>query len=66
MFFFFIPLEELLMIVEYCRFGNLYNYLLQHRQNFVNQINSKTGLIDVNIGADLLETKRTSVKSIKR
>ena len=29
---------ELLIIVEYCRFGNLQNYLMKNRNNFINQV----------------------------
>uniref|UniRef100_T1IKX3 receptor protein-tyrosine kinase n=1 Tax=Strigamia maritima TaxID=126957 RepID=T1IKX3_STRMM len=34
---------ELLVIVEYCRFGNLRHFFLTHRENFVNQIDPVTG-----------------------
>jgi FMS-like tyrosine kinase 1 len=30
--------RELLVIVEYCRFGNLQDYLVNHRACFVNQM----------------------------
>ncbi|PSN38782.1 hypothetical protein C0J52_18676, partial [Blattella germanica] len=49
-----LKLVELLVIVEYCRFGNLHNYLLRHREEFVNQIDPKTGEIDPTIGTDIL------------
>ncbi|XP_012229228.2 vascular endothelial growth factor receptor 1-like isoform X1 [Linepithema humile] len=54
--------HELLVIVEYCCFGNLQNYLLKHRTNFINQIDSKTGKIVHNIGTDIL-TKTANVNS---
>jgi FMS-like tyrosine kinase 1 len=53
---------ELLVIVEYCRFGNLHNYLLRHREDFVDQINPKTGHIDPTIGVELL-SRNESIKS---
>lgn len=40
---------ELLVIVEYCPFGNLREFLLAHRKTFVNQIDPVTGKIDNNI-----------------
>ena len=40
---------ELLVIVEYCRCGNLRHYLLAYRDSYVNQLNPDTGLIDPSI-----------------
>ncbi|XP_050465212.1 vascular endothelial growth factor receptor 1 isoform X2 [Cataglyphis hispanica] len=54
--------RELLVIVEYCRFGNLHNYLLRHRNNFINQIDPNTGKLDLTIGMDML-TRTGSVSS---
>ncbi|XP_067203643.1 vascular endothelial growth factor receptor 1-like isoform X3 [Linepithema humile] len=54
--------RELLVIVEYCCFGNLHNYLLKHRTNFINQIDLKTGKLDPTIGIDIL-TRTESVSS---
>ncbi|XP_078051536.1 vascular endothelial growth factor receptor 2-like, partial [Augochlora pura] len=42
---------ELLVIVEFCRFGNLHDYLLRHRSGFIDQINPSTGKLDLNINA---------------
>ncbi|XP_039294536.1 vascular endothelial growth factor receptor 1 isoform X2 [Nilaparvata lugens] len=41
--------RELLVIVEYCKYGNLHNYLQKHRDKFVNQINPLTGAFDPTI-----------------
>ncbi|XP_053989273.1 vascular endothelial growth factor receptor 1 isoform X1 [Hylaeus volcanicus] len=57
--------RELLVIVEYCRFGNLHNYLLRHRDDFINQIDPATGKCDPVIGMDLL-TRTVSVGSNSR
>ncbi|XP_058810705.1 vascular endothelial growth factor receptor 1 isoform X2 [Phymastichus coffea] len=46
--------RELLVIVEYCRYGNLHNYLLRHREDFINQIDPETGRIDPVIGNEFL------------
>ena len=35
--------RELFIIVEYCRFGNLQKYLLQHRNHYISQIDPMTG-----------------------
>ena len=40
---------ELLVITEYCAFGNLRHYLLENRDNFVDQIDPMTGKIDSSI-----------------
>ena len=29
---------EVLVIVEYCRFGNLQTYLINHRNSYINQV----------------------------
>ncbi|XP_014471193.1 PREDICTED: vascular endothelial growth factor receptor 1 [Dinoponera quadriceps] len=57
--------RELLVIVEYCRFGNLHNYLLRHRTDFVNQIDPNTGKLDNTIGLDVL-TRTASINSSNR
>lgn len=41
--------------MEYCRYGNLHNYLLRHREDFINQIDPVTNKIDYNIGYEELE-----------
>ena len=45
---------ELLVIVEYCRYGNVQDFLVRHRDAFVNQLNVH-GRLDARIGADVLE-----------
>ncbi|KAK8759242.1 hypothetical protein V5799_003128 [Amblyomma americanum] len=40
---------ELMVIVEYCKFGNLRHYLLRHRERFINQLNPETGRVDPDI-----------------
>ncbi|XP_046744273.1 vascular endothelial growth factor receptor kdr-like, partial [Diprion similis] len=42
-----IDLGELLVIVEYCRYGNLHDYLIRRRVNFVNQLNNSGEKIHV-------------------
>lgn len=55
---------ELLVIVEYCRYGNLHNYLIRHRGNFIDQIDPNSGQIDSNIGNDVIN-RAYSVSSNK-
>lgn len=52
-------------MVEFCRFGNLHNYLLRHRENFINQIDPVTGKIDYSIGLEIL-SRSFSVSSSHR
>ena len=47
--------KELCVIVEYCRFGNLQKYLLQHRHHFIDQTDPITGDINFNIGQDVID-----------
>jgi hypothetical protein len=30
--------EEILVIIDFCRFGNLKSYLIEHRNKFINQL----------------------------
>ncbi|KAL1506846.1 hypothetical protein ABEB36_006133 [Hypothenemus hampei] len=57
--------RELLVIVEFCRFGNLQNYLYKHRESYINQVDPITGSVDYSIGADILE-RSYSVSSDNR
>ncbi|KAH8409381.1 hypothetical protein KR222_002180, partial [Zaprionus bogoriensis] len=41
--------RELMVIVEYCRFGNVQNFLLRNRKCFINQINPANDRIDATI-----------------
>ncbi|XP_054082940.1 mast/stem cell growth factor receptor Kit isoform X2 [Zeugodacus cucurbitae] len=41
--------RELMVIVEYCRYGNVQNFLLRNRKRFINQINTETDKIDPTI-----------------
>lgn len=43
-----------MVIVEYCRFGNVQNFLLKHRPHFIDQINQETGEIDSSIDKNQL------------
>ncbi|XP_053673665.1 vascular endothelial growth factor receptor 1 [Anopheles nili] len=46
--------RELMVIVEYCRFGNIQNFLQKHRSYFIDQINQETGEIDSSIDKNQL------------
>lgn len=38
-----------MVIVEYCEYGNLQNFLIKNRKYFINQIDQETGMIDSSI-----------------
>ncbi|XP_046654437.1 vascular endothelial growth factor receptor 1-like isoform X1 [Daphnia pulicaria] len=37
--------EEILVIIDFCRFGNLKSYLIEHRDKFINQLNALGNLL---------------------
>lgn len=41
--------REVMVIVEYCRFGNLQHFLVKHREHFVDQIIREKDIIDPTI-----------------
>ena len=51
---------ELLVIVEYCHYGNLRTFIIDHRETFVNQVDENGELIasDVENDADDVVTTR--------
>nr|XP_036222265.1 vascular endothelial growth factor receptor 1 isoform X11 [Bactrocera oleae] len=60
--------RELMVIVEYCRYGNVQNFLLRNRKRFINQINPETDKIDPTITkqrfSDNFELNRDGVKYV--
>ena len=47
--------RELLVIVEYCRFGNIQKYLMVHRNHYIDQVDPLTGEINFMIGEDIID-----------
>ncbi|XP_046619877.1 uncharacterized protein LOC124305012 isoform X1 [Neodiprion virginianus] len=48
--------SQICVIVEFCRFGNIRDYLLRHRRDFVNQLGYDTGEIrDRNLLVDTID-----------
>ncbi len=47
--------RELLVIVEYCRFGNIQKYLLLHRNHYIDQVDPANGEINFQIGQDMMD-----------
>jgi serine/threonine protein kinase len=56
---------DLLLVVEYCRFGNLHTFLLAHRCTFVDQLDRDKGEIDSTITQTWDQMKRTENKKNK-
>ncbi|PSN38416.1 hypothetical protein C0J52_16327, partial [Blattella germanica] len=52
--------KELMVIVEFCRFGNLHNYLIRHRDHFVDQLDRTTGEIDISLGMEKLARSQST------
>jgi hypothetical protein len=40
--------EEILVIIDFCRFGNLKSYLIKHRDKFINQLTTLGNLLPEN------------------
>ena len=40
--------------MHHTRFGNIQKYLIHHRNKFINQVDPNTGIINFDIGIDLL------------
>lgn len=41
--------EELFVIVEFCKYGSLLNYMHRHKHTFINQLDPLRGVIDSSI-----------------
>ena len=46
--------RELLVIVEYCRFGNIQKYMMTHRNHYVNQVDPATQEPNFSIGQEII------------
>jgi len=60
----FIPVE-LMVIVEYCQYGNLYDYLLRHRDDFVDQLDRTTSKLNLALGTEKISWSQSSTKKKK-
>ncbi|XP_046456193.1 vascular endothelial growth factor receptor kdr-like [Daphnia pulex] len=54
---------KLLVVVEYCRFGNLQTYLINHRNNFVNQVDELGNVLS---DAEMQEINTAAAGSMNR
>lgn len=50
---------ELMIIVEYCRYGSLHEYLLVHREDFVDQVDRDTRELNTALGAEKIHQLQT-------
>lgn len=48
-----------MIIVEYCRFGNVRNFLIKRRDHFIDQINQDNDTIDTTVTGEQIETNLT-------
>jgi len=60
----FLPVE-LMVIVEYCRYGNLHDYLLRHRDDFIDQLDRTTGKLNLALGTEKISRSQSSTKKTK-
>lgn len=56
---------EVMVIVEYCRFGNIQKFLLKHRPYFVDQVNKETDIIDHTITENDYRWSNNSVYNMR-
>lgn len=54
-------LDELMVVVEYCEYGNLQNILRAHHRHFIDQINRTTDTIDPSITNCRAESQEVTV-----
>ncbi|XP_021926551.1 vascular endothelial growth factor receptor 1-like isoform X2 [Zootermopsis nevadensis] len=55
---------ELMVIVEFCRYGNIHNYLLRHRDDFIDQMDHTTGRLNLALGMEKLCRSQSSKSKI--
>ena len=55
-----------MVIVEYCRFGNLQTFLVKHRAHFVDQVDKKSDQIDQNINMNELRWSENNANGYNR
>lgn len=48
---------EVMIIVDYCRFGNIRNFLITQRDHFIDQINHDDDTIDATIAGKKMSRK---------
>jgi len=56
---------KLMVIVEYCRYGNLHDYLLRHRDDFVDQLDCTTGKLNLALGNEKVSRSQSTTKNTK-
>ncbi|KAJ9600280.1 hypothetical protein L9F63_009456, partial [Diploptera punctata] len=52
--------KKFVVLVEFCRYGNLHNYLIRHRDDFVDQVDHTTGEINLAIGMEKLARSQST------
>jgi FMS-like tyrosine kinase 1 len=54
-----------MVIVEYCRYGNLRDYILRHRDDFIDQLDPTTGKLNLALGMDKISRSQSSTSKTK-
>lgn len=55
--------NKLMAIVEYCRYGNMTDFLQANRLNFINMVNTENGELDIVCDAVEVESSNSSKDS---
>jgi hypothetical protein len=58
--------EELFVIVEFCKYGSLLNYMHRHRHTFINQLDPTRGVIDSSIYRQISRSSAQSNETTPR
>jgi hypothetical protein len=58
--------EEILVIIDFCRFGNLKSYLIEQRDKFINQLNALGNLLPEDETVEINTPKRFTINILMK